>query len=135
MQQKSCRKHQIYLYSHHNRLDAKFEISYKVTWFTLGEDPSTDDWMVFPLDLDGPYLNEISEERFNILRNYLLKSCDRKMLWVTKSSQLTCEDPRFGLVFGLAQTLRQERMFDISTFETDAFDEKAVDGLSRVPGS
>ncbi|KAJ5175567.1 Fum1p-like protein [Penicillium canariense] len=106
---------------------------YSINWTTLKEEMPVNEWIVCLLDLDGPYLHELSEPDFVTLQIFLTNLADcHRVLWVTRLSGVTCEDPRFGLVFGLARTLRQEQMLDISIFETDAFDEHATDAVCRV---
>jgi hypothetical protein len=106
---------------------------HEVRWTTLHQELPTNEWIVILLDLDGPYLHNATAENFIALQSFLTKLADRhRTLWVTRTSQLSCEDPRFGLIFGLARTLRQEQMLDISTFETSRYDEQAADALSNV---
>lgn len=106
---------------------------YSVNWTTLDQEIPANEWIVLLLDLDGPYLHDVSTEGFTALQKFFIKLTDNhRALWVTKMSQLSCEDPRFGLIFGLARTLRQEQMLDLSIFETASFDEQAADAFSSV---
>ncbi|KAM5491840.1 Mycolipanoate synthase [Microsporum canis] len=108
------------------------EQGYNVHWGSLNQAPPANHCIVSLLDLDGPYLHTVSEQRYSALHAYLMEMDNSKMMWVTKTSQLTCGDPRFGLIFGLARTLRQEMALDISTFETDIFDSVALNALIDV---
>ncbi|KAM5436380.1 Mycolipanoate synthase [Microsporum ferrugineum] len=108
------------------------EQGYNVHWGSLNQAPPANHCIVSLLDLDGPYLHTVSEQRYSALHTYLMEMDNSKMMWVTKTSQLTCGDPRFELIFGLARTLRQEMALDISTFETDIFDSVALNALIDV---
>ncbi|KAL4997452.1 hypothetical protein BDV10DRAFT_186245 [Aspergillus recurvatus] len=83
------------------------------------------------LDMDGPYLHNLSEDRFTALQG-LLSDFKQPILWVTELSQFRCEDPRYGLIFGFARTMRHEKDADFSTFEVDVFDDKSAKSLVCV---
>ncbi|KAK2811573.1 hypothetical protein FQN49_008445, partial [Arthroderma sp. PD_2] len=108
------------------------EQGYNVNWGTLTQAPPADQWIISLLDLDGPYLHNISEQGYTALHAFLTHINKSKMIWVTNMGQLACADPRFSLIFGLARTLRHELALDISTFETDIFDSTAVNAFLGV---
>ena len=83
------------------------------------------------LDMDGPYLHDLSEAGFTALQG-LLADIKQPILWVTGMSQFRCENPRYGLVFGFARTMRHEKDADFSIFETDTFDGESVKSLVSV---
>ena len=107
------------------------ENGYDVDWSSVDDEPPVDRDIIVLLDTNEPYLYQIKDSDFESLRNYLLK-VKTKVLWVTKSSQLSCTDPRYGLIYGLARTLRHEVEMDISIFETEQFDGKAAESLQKV---
>jgi hypothetical protein len=109
-----------------------FQEGYIIKWATLEHEPPASEWVLFLLDVEGPYLHDMSEQVFTALQTYLVNLNNCKALWVSKSSQVVCEDPRYGLISGLARTLRQEQMLDISVFETNIFDDQAINALLKV---
>ncbi|KAL3478889.1 hypothetical protein BJX99DRAFT_268945 [Aspergillus californicus] len=84
------------------------------------------------LDLDGPYLHDVSENEYSTLQTLLGQIEQTQILWVTQLSQIQCTDPRFGLIFGFARTMRHEKAADFSIFETGVFDGTAADSLVQV---
>ncbi|KAL4900418.1 hypothetical protein BDW74DRAFT_182748 [Aspergillus multicolor] len=95
-------------------------------------DNDRDKYLVISLlDLDGPYLHNLCEDGFKALQT-LLSDFNQPILWVTKMSQFRCEDPRYGLIFGFARTMRHEKEADFSTFETDVFDDAAAKSVVSV---
>ncbi|GBF65175.1 highly reducing polyketide synthase [Trichophyton mentagrophytes] len=105
---------------------------YRVHWGRLDQSPPTGHCIVSVLDLESPFLHNLSEEKYIALHSYLTKIGKSRMIWVTRMNQLECSDPNFGIIFGLARTLRNEMGLDISTFETNVFTSAAINGLSKV---
>ncbi|KAL3456975.1 hypothetical protein BJX64DRAFT_296261 [Aspergillus heterothallicus] len=98
-----------------------------------GDIPLSDNSMVVSLlDVEGPYLHNMSIDGYQDIQNLVAKVEKVPILWVTKASQIHCADPRYGLIFGFARTMRHERETDFSIFETGDFDEKAENSLVRV---
>ncbi|KAL6237837.1 hypothetical protein BDW75DRAFT_237890 [Aspergillus navahoensis] len=94
--------------------------------------PAEGEYLIISLlDMNGPYLHSLSEDGFTALQD-LLSDIKQPILWVTGLSQFRCEDPRYGLVFGFARTMRHEKDADFSTFEADTFDEKSAKSLVSV---
>ncbi|KAL4931451.1 uncharacterized protein BDV17DRAFT_288988 [Aspergillus undulatus] len=91
-------------------------------------------FVVSLLDLDEPYLYGLSEEKYCALQSFFgrMEQSQSLILWVTKMCQLHCDDPRYGLIFGFARTMRHEKAADFCTFETDAFDEHVASSLVQV---
>lgn len=106
---------------------------YQVDWGTLENTPPLNRDIVFLLDGDDPFLYNVQEKQFLLLQEMMLKT-ERRIIWVTTSTQLTCTDPRYGLIYGFARTLRVEMGIDISIFETDTFDKAAANSLCKVYG-
>ncbi|EZF22032.1 hypothetical protein H112_05022 [Trichophyton rubrum D6] len=112
--------------------DSLEKTGYRVHWGRLDQPPPTDQCIISVLDLESPYLHNLPEEKYIDLHSYLTKIGKSRMIWVTRMNQLECSDPNFGIIFGLARTLRNEMGLDISTFETDVFNSATTNGLSRV---
>ncbi|KAJ5918606.1 Fum1p [Penicillium verhagenii] len=103
-----------------------------VEWDTIGGCPPTDQDLIFLLDTDEPFLHRLEEGSFTQLQEYMLKATRNRMIWVTRSSQMACRDPRYGLILGFSRTLRRELGIDISIFETDILDASAIRSLCSV---
>jgi SAM-dependent methyltransferase len=84
------------------------------------------------LDLNEPFFDNISDEALSAFQDYLSMAQTVGTLWVTKSSHLTCNDPRYGLVLGMARTVRSELSQDFATLEMDNFDAAAYGALVGV---
>ncbi|KAL8864761.1 MAG: hypothetical protein Q9198_009658 [Flavoplaca austrocitrina] len=54
------------------------------------------------------------------------------MLWVTRSSQINCDDPRYSQVLGIARTVRSELLLDFATFEMDTVDDVTLQAIVQV---
>ncbi|KAL3251548.1 hypothetical protein ABHI18_010586, partial [Aspergillus niger] len=105
---------------------------YVVNWITLQDSPPENHWIISLLDLNGPYLNDISEERYLSLQSFLLATDKSHITWVTSSLQIDCVDPRFGLILGVLRSLRHEMPGTISLFETDCYTQPAAGALFEV---
>ncbi|THC95045.1 hypothetical protein EYZ11_005483 [Aspergillus tanneri] len=92
---------------------------YEVYWHTLHQTPYRESQVISLLDLEGPFFEDLSSDEFSLFQTYLSKLTGGHILWVTKSLQMACEDPRFALVLGTARTIRQEMGHDMSTLEID----------------
>ncbi|KAK5991657.1 Highly reducing polyketide synthase lcsB [Cladobotryum mycophilum] len=70
------------------------------------------------LDLQEPIVHGLTKESFRSLLSHL-KSFDATTIWVTRSSQVACEDPRAAMILGLARTARSELSIQLFTVELD----------------
>ncbi|QMW38177.1 hypothetical protein G4B11_001413 [Aspergillus flavus] len=78
------------------------------------------------LDMNSSFLHSMSERRFVELKGFLQGSSaitSSQCIWITPATQLQCANPSYGLIWGLARTLRQEMELDLSIVEVDSFDE------------
>lgn len=71
------------------------------------------------LDDDGPFFENMDDQRFQSFKNLVDNLKDCGILWVTALSQTQCQDPRFGQINGIARTLRSEMLVDFATCEVD----------------
>ncbi|PGH15407.1 erythronolide synthase, modules 3 and 4 [Helicocarpus griseus UAMH5409] len=108
-----------------------YQEGYKVNWCTLENPPPAQANTIALLDVGGPFFDNISKDKYNTFLQYF---ADRKgrTLWVTKSLQMKCDDPKYGFILGLARTLRHEAMLDFATFEIDDFNSVAIEALLNV---
>lgn len=105
---------------------------YSVTWYTLQEKPPAGSDIISLLDLEGPFFQYLSADEFDLFRNYVSGLAESHLLWVTKSLQITCDDPGFALVLGMARTLRNELSSKFATVEVDQFDNIAIASVVNV---
>uniref|UniRef100_A0A8H7K8X3 Carrier domain-containing protein n=1 Tax=Bionectria ochroleuca TaxID=29856 RepID=A0A8H7K8X3_BIOOC len=70
------------------------------------------------LDKPAPILYDMPPERFQQIFSHLL-AARGNIFWVTGLAQIDCQDPRNGMVLGLARSLRQEENKKMYTIEMD----------------
>ena len=104
---------------------------YNVTLSTSLQDTLPTATIVF-LDLDHPFVYDMGPDDLQDLQHFISSRGDSRTVWVTKSSQLGCTDPRYGLIYGLSRTLRAETGAHFSVFEVDHFDTGAASCLLDV---
>ncbi|CBF84683.1 hypothetical protein AN8910.2 [Aspergillus nidulans FGSC A4] len=98
----------------------------------LGEELPNNQMVISLLELDGPQLHAMNETEYLNLRD-LITSLDQKtMLWVTRTSQVACSDPRYAATLGLLRTARRELGLTVATLEVDTLDVKAIDAIAEV---
>lgn len=92
---------------------------YEVHWSTLDGSPCNNQNIVSLLEVDNPYFTQSSQEEFLVLQRFLMQSKGCRILWVAQPSTLSCTDPRFSIIHGLARVLRRELLLDLSLLEMD----------------
>ncbi|PGH03116.1 hypothetical protein AJ79_07443 [Helicocarpus griseus UAMH5409] len=105
---------------------------YIVSWCNLGQPLPGNQSVVSLLDLNGPFLHDISKNDWQKFQDLLSGMNSRGMLWVTRECQLQSVDPRYGMVLGLARTIRAESSFDFATLEIDDLGQTAAKAVSDV---
>jgi hypothetical protein len=86
------------------------------------------------LDLSQPFFHEINPEDFANFQRISSELGTRKMLWLTRASQIDCQDPRYSMVLGLARVLRAEAQTDFTTLELDNLTSNEWDVVLSVLG-
>ncbi|GAW25636.1 putative polyketide synthase [Rosellinia necatrix] len=92
---------------------------YDVTECLLADRPSPEQDIISLLDEDGPFLGKLDESQYNSLNEFLQHLQDSGIIWITRHSQIECDDPGYGQIIGLARTLRSEMLLDFATCEVD----------------
>ncbi|KAK9851186.1 ketoacyl-synt-domain-containing protein [Penicillium brevicompactum] len=109
---------------------------YTVTRATLGSLPTDTGCIISLLDLSAPALHDMDEARFEQIKQLFSRSSNVPIIYLTRSVQMACENPQFGLVLGLSRTLRREIVGNIVTVEIDALNnatcQAVVDILKRT---
>jgi hypothetical protein len=96
---------------------------YSVTRASLESLPVDTGCIISLVDLSAPALHEMDEVRFKQMKQLFSLSSQFPIIYLTRSVQMACQDPRFGLVLGLSRTLRREIVGDIFTVELDALND------------
>lgn len=89
-----------------------------VTW---GEKLPADQDIVSLLDLEAPFFDGITEQKFKIFKETVKDHSTSNFLWVTQSAQIRPQDPRFAEALGMARTLRSELAIPFTTLEMENF--------------
>ncbi|KAF4841408.1 Highly reducing polyketide synthase FUM1 [Colletotrichum siamense] len=97
----------------------------------------TEGTLIFFLDLDRPWIYHLRESEFPAFIQLLSTGTSKHpIVWVTPLSQISCDDPRSAMIYGLARTLRSELKADITIVEVDPGDvansEKFASSLTRI---
>ncbi|KND94632.1 Lovastatin diketide synthase LovF [Tolypocladium ophioglossoides CBS 100239] len=71
------------------------------------------------LDDEGPFFENMDDQRFGSFKTLVSNLKDCGILWVTGLSQIQCQDPRFGQINGIARTIRSKMIVDFATCEVD----------------
>jgi SAM-dependent methyltransferase len=107
-------------------------LGFTITRLALGQQPPPGTDVISMMDMEGPFFDNISADRFSQFQRLVAQVAPSRIIWITESSQMSCNDPRFGLVLGVARTIRHEIMPDFVTVELDRFDDAAVTSVLRV---
>ncbi|PWY69919.1 hypothetical protein BO83DRAFT_390036 [Aspergillus eucalypticola CBS 122712] len=113
----------------HSRLT---DLGYMVEWTTLADPPTNKKCITVLLDQEVPFLFELTDSDFHALRDYSAQINQCVTLWVTKSTQVTSEDPNFGLGQGFVRSVRQELMIGIYMLEVESFEQNAASALGKI---
>ncbi|KAJ5339123.1 Acyl transferase/acyl hydrolase/lysophospholipase [Penicillium brevicompactum] len=73
------------------------------------------------LDTASPFFDNLINSRLSAFQSFLreIQRSNSRVLWVTRSIQMNCEDPRFSPTVGVARTARSEFGIDFATCEVD----------------
>ncbi|PYH65910.1 type I polyketide synthase [Aspergillus vadensis CBS 113365] len=105
---------------------------YEVHWSTLDGSPCNSRTIVSLLEVDSPYFTQSSQDQFLTLQRFLMQCKGCRLLWVTQPSTLSCTDPRFSIIHGLARVLRRELSLDLSLLEMDSVGKSAPETLVEL---
>lgn len=105
---------------------------YTINWCSMNETPPDNQDVISLIDLEAPFFDNISHTEWNAFQHYLSNTGSIGTLWVTRPAQMSCTDPRYSLVLGVARTIRSELSVDLATCEIDRYDEHALKMLVKV---
>jgi NADPH:quinone reductase-like Zn-dependent oxidoreductase/SAM-dependent methyltransferase len=89
-----------------------------------GETPEDHDFLAL-VDVRRPFFEEISEHDLQYFQNFVSIVGNNAIFWVTGTSQMGCEEPRFAQSIGTARAIRSELSVDFATCEVDNIDSNA----------
>ena len=99
---------------------------YEVVRCTIHDSPPPGQDIIALLDRDGPFFENIDSTIFNSFKSFLHNLDNSGVFWVTRLSQMHCQDPRFAQAIGTARTVRSELLIDFATCEVDNIDSSAA---------
>ncbi|KAF9888394.1 hypothetical protein FE257_008672 [Aspergillus nanangensis] len=71
------------------------------------------------LDDDGPFFEDMSDQRLESFKALVSQLKDCGVFWVTSLLQIQCQDSRFAPILGMARVMRSEMLIDFATCEVD----------------
>jgi acyl transferase domain-containing protein/SAM-dependent methyltransferase len=83
------------------------------------------------LDEEDPFFENIDDSLFEHFKSLIADLKENGIFWVTRLSQIQCQDPRFGQIQGIARTIRSELLVDFATCEVDNLS-SSVDKIVEV---
>jgi acyl transferase domain-containing protein/NADPH:quinone reductase-like Zn-dependent oxidoreductase/SAM-dependent methyltransferase len=92
---------------------------YTVYQCQLGERLPPGQDVIALLDGGRPFFKDIQESRLKAFQGVLDNLGDSAMLWITRLSQMHCNDPQYAQIIGAARTIRNESLIDLATCEVD----------------
>ena len=104
----------------------KLEIQgYQVNRCTLQDQVAPGQDVVCILDREGPFFAELDSASFELFKRFISSLDNSGMFWITLSSQMHVQDPRYAQVIGTARTIRSEMLLDFATCEAEDIDASA----------
>ncbi|KAL3421346.1 polyketide synthase [Phlyctema vagabunda] len=105
-----------------------------VDFCTLSQEPTPGQDIVSLLDIEKPFFAGISESDLSDFLCLVSNLESRRVLWVTKASQIYCKDPEYSLAIGMSRTVRSELLAAFATLEIDSLESEAVvcDAIFKV---
>lgn len=99
---------------------------YEVVRCTIHDLPPPGQDIIALLDRDGPFFENIDSTNFKSFKSFLHNLDNSGVFWITRLSQMHCQDPRFAQAIGTARTMRSELLIDFATCEVDNIDSSAA---------
>jgi SAM-dependent methyltransferase len=101
-------------------------------WDTEADLPKGD--IICLLDVSKPFFLEIEASRFETFRRLMaqISESGNGVLWLTRSSQLSCQDPRWGQTPGAMRTIRKEMEIDVAICEIDLLDNSSWKTVTQI---
>ncbi|KAF5853676.1 hypothetical protein GGP41_006479 [Bipolaris sorokiniana] len=86
------------------------------------------------LDINKPFFFDIEASRFDKFQRWLAQVAESKngILWLTRSSQLSCEHPRWGQTPGAMRTIPKDMGIDSAICELDRLTNPSLKAVIQV---
>lgn len=107
---------------------------YQIEYYTINQPLPANQDIISVIDLSTPLLHNTSAGSFTAFQKLTSTSTSRRILWLTRSSQIDCIEPDSSLILGMARTLRAETSIDLTTLELDKIDNEAWKSVASVFG-
>ncbi|KAF2878487.1 hypothetical protein BDV95DRAFT_624920 [Massariosphaeria phaeospora] len=85
----------------------------------LGDELLESQDIISLIDDNGPFFENPSDEHFKAFQNLLVHLDKSGLFWITRPSQVQCQDPRYAQIIGAARSVRNEDLTDFATCEVD----------------
>lgn len=105
---------------------------YEIDFCTINQTPTPYQDIVSLLDIGDPFIHSLDGAGFNAFRDFVANLVDCGILWVTGATQISCQNPRYGLIHGMARTIRNELSIDFAILELESFDPRRSDVVCKV---
>ncbi|KAL3462238.1 hypothetical protein BJX64DRAFT_288570 [Aspergillus heterothallicus] len=108
---------------------------YEVKSCSLSQSPSLEGNVVSLLDATGAFLFDLDTTTFERFKHCIRGPNVKHVFWVTKASQIACNDPRYGLAQGFLRVYHGESYANgtgATLFEIDKFGPEEIPHLLRV---
>ncbi|KAI4094752.1 MAG: hypothetical protein LQ344_001997 [Seirophora lacunosa] len=105
---------------------------FRVEFCNIDDPPPPNQDIISLMDLDGPFFDDISSDRLAAFQRYVGSLNAAGILWITRSSQIDCQDPRYSQVLGVARTCRSELLVDFATLEIDTVNDLALQAIVDI---
>ena len=99
---------------------------------SLAQTPPPHQDIISLLDLHSPFFDDLSEDNFSAIIAFMNRLENSGVLWLTKSAQIDCKDPRYAQSIGMTRTIRNELAIDLATLEIDFLDSIAWESVFAV---
>lgn len=90
--------------------------------------------IISTLDLESYFFENVSENTFSAFQSWLAEHDHGKILWLTRPSQILCNDPRSAQTVGVARSIRSELGLSFVTLEIDPKEKDFGKFVSQVFG-
>ncbi|KFZ23643.1 hypothetical protein V502_01879 [Pseudogymnoascus sp. VKM F-4520 (FW-2644)] len=105
---------------------------YAVDLCNQEERPPTGQPIISLIQLDDPWPYSFSEDGFVKFKSLVSHIKAEGILWVMRSAQMGCADPRQSMTLGLTRTIRSELKIPFATLELDTTDNYALEQALEV---
>ncbi len=106
--------------------------NWQVTNHKLGDDLPTGQGIISCLDLETNFFENITEESWKVFNGFLRSFGTQKLLWLTKPTQIKCQDPRSAQTLGVTRTIRSELALHFHTLEINGNEAQFNSLVSKV---